>query len=302
MTLDAQTSGQSDRTNRTADECEFVGMYERYLASYRPLHLESSEAWWAANVTGSNRAFERKQAAEKAILELHSDRSVFARLKELKDGVLTDPTIRRQHDVLYYTFLSSQAASELHKRLVDLENQVEQTFNTHRSDVDGKALTENDVREILTGSTDSRLVESAWKGYMAVGPKVAGALREVVALRNQIARELGYRNFYVMELDFQEIKEAELMRVFDELDALTRRPFAALKAELDEALAKRFGVAGSALRPWHYSDLFLSGSRGQGRVRAGRRFRGAGSARPGQTLLHRPGHAGRGCARAQRPL
>jgi peptidyl-dipeptidase A len=55
----------------------------------------------------------------------------------------------------------------------------------------------------------------------------------------------------------QEIDEAELLRLFDELDELTRQPFAERKADLDVSRAKHFGVAVSDLRPWHYGDLFF---------------------------------------------
>ena len=262
MTCDPGGSAHPEDGRPTADEREFVTLYDRYLTQYAPLHLESSRAWWEANVTGSDAAFQRKQAVEHAIVELHSDRTVFERLKRLKGRALVESTLRRQHDVLYHTFLSGQADPEVQKRTVALENQVEQTFNTHRSQVNGQALTENTVREVLSESTDSALVEAAWKGYMAVGAKVADALREIVALRNQVARELGYRNFYVMELDLQEIDEAELLRLFDELDDLTREPFAALKHDLDGEMAARFGIARSALRPWHFGDLFFQEAAG----------------------------------------
>src|SRR5690606_34973767 len=94
-------------------------------------------------------------------------------------------------------------------------------------------------------------------GYMAVGRKVAPKLLELVKLRNEVARKLGYRNYFVMQLEMQEYEEAELVALFDELDRLTREPFARLKAEVDAAAMERFGLAAAQLRPWHTSDLFF---------------------------------------------
>ncbi len=229
-----------------------------YVARFRPLLIAANRAWWRANVTGLDDAFEAKRAAETAIVELHADHTVFAELETLRSArAIDDPVLRRQLEVMYRAFLPGQADPALQKRLVDLENEVEQTFNTHRSHVGGKRLSENDVRAILAESEDSGVVEEAWTAYMAVGAKVASTLDEIVALRNEQARQLGYGDFYRLQLFLQEVDEDALFRVFDELDELTRDPFVGLKREIDDARATRFGVPRSELRPWHFGDLFF---------------------------------------------
>ena len=262
-----------------------------YLARYRPLHLESSYAWWEANVTGSNEAFARKARAEEAIIELQSDPAIFADLTRFREAGLDDPVLRRQVDVLYRSSVPRQADPARQKRIVEIENSIEQTFNTHRSTVDGRALTENEVREVLSESRESRAVEAAWKSYMAVGAEVADRVGEVVELRNAIASELGYANYFVMALGLQEIDADALLRLFDELNDLTRTPFAALKGDLDARMADRFGIDPSALRPWHFGDLFFQEAIGEGESRARRRLRRSRSDGGGARLLHRSGDA-----------
>jgi peptidyl-dipeptidase A len=85
-----------------------------------------------------------------------------------------------------------------------------------------------------------------------------------VTLRNQAARQLGFPNYYSMQLTLQEIDEDELFRLFDELDDLTREPFAALKAKIDAERAARFGITPAELRPWHFGDLFFQETLGSG--------------------------------------
>jgi peptidyl-dipeptidase A len=63
-----------------------------------------------------------------------------------------------------------------------------------------------------------------------------------------------------MMLQLNEQTTDELLRLFDELDALTRAPFAAAKLELDAKLAESYGIQPSALRPWHYHDPFFQES------------------------------------------
>lgn len=247
----------SEKTMNPAEK-EFHDLHAAYIARYEPLFRQAAQAWWDANTTGSDEAVGRRKAAEAAIVDLHHDPATFARLRALKEGRrVGDARLARQLDVMYRTFLAGQGDPTIQKRLVDLEADLEQTFNTHRSDVDGKQLTENDVRKVVAETRDSLAAEKAWKAYMKVGGKVDGQLREAVRLRNQLARQLGFRDFYAMRLELDEIDEAELFRIFDELDALTASPFAELKREIDRAMCTRFGLTPSELRPWHFGDLFF---------------------------------------------
>jgi len=237
---------------------EFQAVHDAYLAKYKALVIASNQAWWDASLSGADADFQRRKDAENALVELHSDPTTFAKIKSLRaGGEVTDPVPKRQLDVMYRTFLPYQADAELSKRIVALGADVDQIFNTHRSLVDGKELTENEVRDILAGSKDSGLAEKAWNGYMAVGGKVEAKLKELVKLRNQVATKLGFKNYFAMQMVIQELDEAELFKTFDELDAMTQKPFAALKKEIDAKMAARFSIPLEKLRPWHTGDLFF---------------------------------------------
>jgi peptidyl-dipeptidase A len=239
-------------------EKDFVAIRSSYEAKYKPLFIEAAEAWWVANTTGSDEAYARKKKADEAVVELHSDRQTFAQIKAFREaGVVKDSVLKRELDVMYRTFLPNQVDPQLLKRIVNLESDVEQIFNTHRSEVGGKTLTENDVREIVGSTADSNAAEDAWKGYMAVGAKVDPKLRELVKLRNQAARDLGYPNFFALRLTAQEIDEKQLLQLWDELDQLTRGPFAELKKKIDGIRAAKFSIPAEQLRPWHFGDLFF---------------------------------------------
>ena len=53
----------------------------------------------------------------------------------------------------------------------------------------------------------------------------------------------------------QDVKELD--KIFEELDKLTREPFARLKADLDRTLAAMYGVDVQEIMPWHYHDPFF---------------------------------------------
>ena len=258
-TLMAQTTGPAEKTAGMSDPAaEFTVLYNSYVEKYEPLSKAAELAGWDAETTGTDAAFARQKETQNALVELHHDHATFLKLKALKEGGrITDPLLKRQLDVMYRTFLGGEADPEIQKKLVALEADIVQIFNQHRSTVEGKPLTENEVRQVLSTSKDSKAAEKAWKGYMEVGAKVDKKLREAVDLRNQIAKQLGFRNFYSMQLALGEIDEKELMKLFDELDQLTVGPFTELKKDIDAAAAARFGIPAAELRPWHYGDLFF---------------------------------------------
>jgi len=248
-------------------EQEFVAVRDAYLARFRPLFLQARQAEWTASISGSDEDYGRLREVNKALVDLHSDRAIFARLKQWRQtGGLRDPVLNRELDVMYRAFLPGQADPELRKRIVDLEAAVDQTFNTHRSQVGEKTLTENEVRAILAQTRDSAAAEAAWKAYMEVGRKAAPKLLELVRLRNQMAQQLGFANFFSLQLALQEIDERELFDLFAELDQLTSEPFASLKKNIDAARAAHFGVRPEELRPWHYGDLFFQEAPPSGEV------------------------------------
>jgi peptidyl-dipeptidase A len=86
---------------------------------------------------------------------------------------------------------------------------------------------------------------------------VADDLRQLAHLRNEAARSIGFADFWNAQLELDELDPVGLVKTLDEVDAATRKPFQAMKADLDGHLAKRFKIAEHDLRPWHYADPFF---------------------------------------------
>jgi peptidyl-dipeptidase A len=225
----------------------------------RPLDLAANLAWWNANTTGKKEDFARKVETQNRIDEALADPKTFAELKELKNNRqhIDDPVLARSIDVLYLLYLEKQVDIELLKKMVDKSNAVEEAFNVFRAKVDGKELTDNQMRDILRTATNSARLQAAWEAGKAVGAVVEADLKTLVSLRNQMAVKLGFKNYHALQLFLNEQNGDDLIRLFDELDELTRAPFEAAKADLDARLAKRYGIKEADLAPWHYHDPFF---------------------------------------------
>jgi len=250
-------SANADSSPR-GDQEALAAFLEGFLAKFQPLYRAASLAWWQANVTGKDEDYKRRMEQEKLLDRLFSNRDDFARLRQWRTaGRVKDPLLQRQLELLYLAFLPKQVDTALLDRMTELANQVDQIFNTFRAEIGGKSHSENEIRKILRGSTQPAEVEAAWKAFHRVGRLVEPKLKELVKLRNQTARELGYANYHVLMLTTQEFEGRELLALFDRLDRDTRAIFKRLKGDVDLAMAKRFGLAVADLRPWHYQDLFF---------------------------------------------
>jgi peptidyl-dipeptidase A len=163
----------------------------------------------------------------------------------------------RQLELVYNDFLRNQIDPALSEEITRLGSRIENQFMVYRAAVDGRTATANDIAEILRRSTNVDTRRKAWEAAKGVALVVHEGLLSLVKMRNEAAQSLGYTDFFAMSLDLDEQNDSDLEILFDELEKRTRGPFAILKKEMDERLARRFDVDPSALRPWHYDDLFF---------------------------------------------
>ena len=164
---------------------------------------------------------------------------------------------RRAIDIVYLQLLEKQVDKELLDKMTALANSVEKKFSTFRPKIDGKEVDDAEVRKVLKTSTLSERRKEAWEASKEVGKVVEPELKQLVALRNQAAKKLGFANFHAMTLFLNEQNGDDLIKLFDELDELTREPFRAAKADMDTRLAKMYGIGIGELMPWHYHDPFF---------------------------------------------
>lgn len=170
---------------------------------------------------------------------------------------MQDPLLARQLDLLYNEYLGNQIPPETIAELVRRETELESIFTNFRAEYRSRRVSDNEIKDVLQQENDSDLRRQAWEASKQIGREVAPKLLELVGLRNQVARDLGFRDYYAMALSLQEIDEDDLFAILDRLEERTAGPFAAAKGRLDRQSAERFGVAVEALRPWHLADPFF---------------------------------------------
>jgi peptidyl-dipeptidase A len=226
-------------------------------ATLQPLETAANGAWWNANVDAGPETQKRRAEADIALSDALADPAAFAEVRAAREERNADPLVARQLDLLVQLFTPNQLDADLRRQIVELQSDIESRFARHRGTIDGEAVDDNQILDILRTSDDSAQRQAAWNASKSVGEEVATDLRALVRLRNQAARSLGYRDHFAMMLAMQDFDEVRLFATLAEVEALTTAPFATVKGELDAQLASRFGCSVDALRPWHYDNPFF---------------------------------------------
>ncbi len=220
-----------------------------------PLEHTAGLAWWRASTEASDAGEAARVEADLAVRAAYGDPELFAQVEAAL--ATADPFQTRQLTVLRNSMLNQQIPADLRDEITRLEASIDGTFNGFRPTLDGSTVDDNAIADILRTSTDTATRERAWKAAKAIGPEVAASVRDLAHLRNRAARSVGARDFFELTLTTSELDETALFQTLDDVDTVTRAPFAAWKADEDARRARRFGVAADDLAPWHYDDPFF---------------------------------------------
>jgi peptidyl-dipeptidase A len=239
-------------------EERFSAFVAELVGQLQPLELEHNREYWLLATTGREEHLRTCARLDSEMRLLFARRDAWEFLRALAaEGALGDPLLQRQLKLLVDAHRAKQLPPEMIQAQVTLEKTLEATFTNHRAVLDGAEVSDNRIVEVLARSDDSALRRRAWEASKQVGAKVEADLFALVRLRNEGARALGFDNFYSMGLELDELDEAELFTLLDELERGTQPIWDAYKGALDARLAARFGIAPGELMPWHYADPFF---------------------------------------------
>ena len=245
------------------------------VEAVRPLDKAYQLAYWEAAINGTPKAIQRSQEAQATWMRFWADRDRFAQAKRMYDArAVKDPLLARQLKLVYLSAAGNQQDDATIDELTRLESEVTAHYVNFRGRVGGKELNDNEIEAILHNSKDSAEVREAWEASKQVGAQVAKSVRQLARVRNAAARAQGFRDHFQRSLTLDEIDENELLSLFADLEAATRKPYQELKHRIDGLRATHFGLNRPDLRPWHYGDRFFQEVPPLGQVNMDRLFEG----------------------------
>jgi peptidyl-dipeptidase A len=232
---------------------------EAFLRAYgdavRPLRTTHGDAYWRFTAHGETAAQDVLSELEGRLSDLHADPAVYARLQAWLPQ--TEGLVRRQLEVLIPDYRQAQVPEALRKEIIRLSLKIEETCTVYRAELGGRQISSNELDRLLLQETDDGLRRQAWEATRGVGARVAPKVRTLATLRNEQARHLGFRDYFALALDDEEMDADLLGALLDDLQARTDAPWARLKEKLDGEIATLRGKDPSELQPWDYTDRFL---------------------------------------------
>ncbi|HSX25923.1 MAG TPA: M2 family metallopeptidase [Chlamydiales bacterium] len=235
--------------------------FEKFLNAFVPQVARKStqlnKALWILETTASQDAADLKADLDTELRILFNDAKTYEKLLEWdKDKKLADPLLKRQLNVLIRAFKQNQIPKALLEEMAQKEAALAQSYATFRPELEGKKLSENDIRDILKNENKPEKRKKAWEASKKIGEVLAPQILELVKLRNQAAKALGYSDYFQMQLDLQEVDAKWLLKTLDDLAQKSDKAYAQVLKEIEKSLSKRFSVDVKELGPWAWGDPF----------------------------------------------
>lgn len=233
--------------------------FEEFLKDFVPeiarKTKQLNKAYWILETTGSSDAADLKAELDTELRFLLNSPEVYKKLLAWeKDS--HEPEAKRQLNVLIRAFKQNQIPKKILEEMSQKEAALAQSYANFRPELDGKKLSENEIREILKNENDPTKRKKTWEASKKIGAVLAPQILALVHLRNQGAQALGYSDYFQMQLDLQEVDGKWLLKTLDDLSARSDKAYSQVLSEINERLSSRFSVAVSELGPWAWSEPF----------------------------------------------
>jgi peptidyl-dipeptidase A len=232
---------------------KFQDFLKEFIPQVANKTKQVNKASWILEITGLNDAADLKADLDTELRLMFNDPATYQKLLAW-DKEPHDPVAKRELNVLIRAFKPNQVPKNLLEELSKKEAALGQSYANFRPQLNGKALTENEIKEILKNENDPEKRKKAWEASKEIGPILAPQILALVELRNKCAKSLGYDNYFEMQLAIQEVDPKWLLRTFDELADKSEDAYAQALKEIEEVQKKRFHT--EELGPWAWCEPF----------------------------------------------
>ncbi len=195
---------------------QFLEMYSSALNAVR---YEVQKAEWAASTDVTPEHDGGRIAAGKAFAAFVGNPYVIERVREyLKQPDRLTPLDERQlRKILLIASESPGTIPEVVAQRVEAEGKQSSRLDSfefcleRQGEKCAKPVTANGIDRLLKVSTDLEERRRVWEASKEVGPALKPGLVELRRLRNAVAKEMGYRSFFDLQVADYDMSVAEMM-------------------------------------------------------------------------------------------
>ncbi|HEX7596638.1 MAG TPA: M2 family metallopeptidase, partial [Polyangia bacterium] len=245
----------------SAAEKEARAFLETVTGLVQPLTTVANQAAWVSSTDVSPEHTAARTAAEKAAAAAVGSKLVIERTAALlaKASDLSDSTLRQLRKL-------QLAAAENPGTMPDLVSQRIEAEGRQSSVLDGysfclqpgaggkcsRPTSANEIDQILRHSRVMADRERAWQSSKEIGRPLKPGLMELQALRNRIARGMGFSSFFGMQVADYGMTTDEMMTLMNATLEATKPLYDGLHCLAKHALADRYKKSVPKLIPAHW--------------------------------------------------
>jgi peptidyl-dipeptidase A len=225
-----------------------------------PVSTSAANADWAAATDVTPEHVAQRTGADKTLAALIGSTTVIDKTKALlkNEKQLDELTVRQLRKLLLAAAENPGTIPEVVAKRVELESRQSGILDGYtfclqpKGAACAKPVSANDIDDILKKSRDLAERQRIWTVSKEIGRPLKPGLIELVKLRNQVAKEMGYHSFFALEVADYGMTVDEMMKLLDDALATTRPLYDGLHCWAKHQLAARYKRPAPKQIPAHW--------------------------------------------------
>ncbi|MEM1414911.1 MAG: M2 family metallopeptidase [Myxococcota bacterium] len=251
---------EEPEASATGAEAEAQALLGLYAPLYVSVRTEVARANWVASTDVSDEHTGLRTGASTAYSALTGNAELIRQVRALleREDELAPLTKRQLREILLEAAGAPMTNPELARRRVATESEVSAILDgfefcmDRQGDACAAPVTTNDLDRVLASSRDLEERRAAWEASKEVGPALREGLVELRELRNGVAREMGYDDFFALQVANYEMTPDEMMALLDKLLEEIQPLVTELHCWVRHELAGRYGTEVPERLPAHW--------------------------------------------------
>ena len=220
---------------------------DNYTSEFTKLYYQSSQAEWKSNIEikdGDTTNAYNSRIANEAFTAFTGSAANIEKAKSLLENEkqLTNIQVKQLQAILYTAAGNPQTVPDLVKEKIKASIEQNEKLFGFNYTLDGKAVSTNDIDNILKTeeNIDRRL--AAWNASKEVGKTLKDGLANLRNLRNQTVQALNYSDYFSYQVSDYGLSAAEMTDMMKRLNEELRPLYRELHTYARYELAKKYGA------------------------------------------------------------
>jgi peptidyl-dipeptidase A len=211
-------------------------------AGYQALYRVSSEAQWLASTDVTPVHDASAEVAGRAYAAFNGNPALITEARALLDqrAQLDPVTVRQLEHVLLNAAEGPMTNPDLVAARIAAETHQASVLNSFEFTLRGKPITVNQIDDLLATSTGLAERQIVWEASKQSGPALKPGLVKLQALRNGVAQELGYADYFALQAAGYGLTTGEIVKLQDDFMREMRPLYLQLHTWAKYELAKKY--------------------------------------------------------------